>query len=237
MASLLELVQDCADRIGLPRPSGVIGQTDAQTRMLLQLIQQEGREQARRHTWQALTFQKTFPSLAQESQTDAIPDDFDRMVPETFWNRTNQWMVSGPLTAQEYADIVARSVQPVRQAFRIRGNAILMQPTPSAGETMAFEYVSKFWAGATGSTTPTLTGFSADSDIAYLDDELMRLGLVWRFKRARGLDYGEDFNAYERLLAQLSGRDGSRRILDMGKTQYTRVPRPPVAPDWSWNLS
>jgi hypothetical protein len=49
MASLLTIIQDVADRIGLVRPSSVIGSSDHQVRQLLALANQEGREQARRH--------------------------------------------------------------------------------------------------------------------------------------------------------------------------------------------
>lgn len=236
MASLLELVQDAADRIGITRPTSVIGSSDPGARMLLQCAQAEGRELARRHAWQGLTFEKTFVSVASESQTDALPSDFDRIVQDTFWNRTQQWPIGGPMTPQDYADLVARGVNPMHSVFRIRGNAILLAPAPAAGETMAYEYVSKFWAGTSGSITPTLAAFSGDTDIPYLDDEIMRLGIVWRYKKGKGFEYGEDFNSYEMAVAQLSGRDGGRKILRMGEQRVFR-PRAPEPPDGNWNIS
>ena len=219
--NLLEIVKDATDTIGLPRPSTVIGSVDPQVRKLLAAAQREGRELARRHAWQALKVGTTFTSVAQASQTSAVPADFDRMVNDTFWNRTQTREVQGPLTEQEYAEVVARGTTYFNQAYLIRGGAILITPTPTAGETMAYTYVTKFWAGTAASTSPTLSGFASDSDIPYLDDEAFTLGVIWRFKTS-GLEYGEDFAAYERLVAQLIGRDGGKRILDMNPSRRRR---------------
>jgi hypothetical protein len=237
MANLLSLAQDVADRVGLVRPTVVIGNSDAQVRNVLACAQQEGREQARRTGWQAITKEKTFTTIAQESQTGALPTDFDRFVPGTFYNRTRSRIVTGPLTAQEYADYKGRLTSIVYEAFRVRGDAILLLPTPTAGETMAFEYVSKWWAGTASDTAPTLEQFAADTDENFLDDELFRLGMVWRFKKSRGLDYGEDHQSYEMHLAQVMGRDGGTRTLNMGGRVDRRVPRAPQAPDGNWNIS
>ena len=40
-----------------------------------------------------------------EEQVSAIPADFLRFVPETFWNRTNRWRLSGPVTPAEWKEV------------------------------------------------------------------------------------------------------------------------------------
>jgi len=237
LASLLEIMQDVADRVGLVRPSAVVGSSDHQVRQLLSLANEEGRHLARRHSWQALTFEQTFPTVAQESQTGAIPAGFDRFIPGTFYNRTTNRIVTGPLTPQEYADYKARLTSIVYEAFRVRGDAILLLPTPSAGETCAFEYITKYWCAGASDTTPDQSAWAADDDIPFIDDELFRLGVTWRFLRTRGLDYAEPYQQYELHLAQLMGRDGGARTLNMGSRADKRVPRAPQAPDGSWNIS
>lgn len=235
--NLLQIIQDVADRIGLVRPSAVLGGADPQVRQLLALANQEGRELARRHGWQALTKEQVFTTVAQETQTGAIPADFDRLVPGTFYNRTSTRLVTGPLTAQEYADYKGRLTSIVYEAFRIRGDAILVLPTPGAGETMAFEYVSKHWCAGAADTAPDQSAWVADTDIPFLDAEAMTLGVAWRYLRSRGLDYAESFNVYEVHVAQLIGRDGGSRTLYMGGRPDRRVPFPPQAPDGNWNLN
>jgi hypothetical protein len=39
----------------------------------------------------------------------------------------------------------------------------------------------------------------------------MTQGVIWRWKAAKGLEYAEDYNKYERLVADQMGRDGGKR--------------------------
>lgn len=217
MSSLLTIIQDVADRIGLVRPSSVIGSADHQVRQLLALANQEGREQARRHSWQGITFEKTFTTVAQESQTGAIPDDFDRFVPETMFNRSRTRQLVGPMTPQEWAEYKGSASTVVFDAFRVRGSALLYAPVPQAGETVAYEYVSKYWCAGSEDTTPDQIAFLADNDVTFLDVEATTQGIAWRFQKSRGLDYSEAFQQYELQLATLMGRDGGTRVLSMGE--------------------
>ena len=225
MASLLSIVQDVADRVGLVRPTAVIGASDPQVRQLLALCNQEGRTLARRHTWQAITKEKTFTTIASETQTGAVPADFDRIVTGTFYNRSADRPVYGPMSALEWADYKGGRSSVVFHAFRLRGDAMLLAPTPGAGESLAYEYISTYWAGEASDTTPTLDAWLQDTDIPFLDAELMTLGTCWRFQKSRGLEYAETYQEYEFLLAQLTGRDGGARTLSMQETQRYRRPR------------
>lgn len=65
----------------------------------------------------------------------------------------------------------------------------------------------------------TLTGaFTADDNEFLLDDRLLTLGLIWRWKAQKGLDYSEDLQTYEIALAQAQVRDRGNFAL--------RAPRP-----------
>lgn len=219
MASLIQLIEQVADRIGLVRPTQVIGSSDPQARQLLALSNQEGRELARRHVWQALTFEHSFTTIASETQTSALPAAWDRFVPGTIYNRTKKRPVAGPLTAREWQDYKASQTSLVFDAFRVRGDAMLMAPTPSAGDSIYYEYVSKYWCMSAADTTPDQDAWAVDTDISVHDDELMILGVHWRYLRSRGLDYADVFQTYELALAQLTGRDGGARILSMGRRE------------------
>ena len=234
--SLLTLVQDAADRLGVVRPSSVIGSADQQVRQLLALAQQEGKELARRYAWQVLTKEKTFSATATETQSSVIPTDFDRFLPETFYNRTKTRYVQGPLNPQEWQDYKAQTTNILFDAFRLRGDSLLMAPTPTASETYAFEYVSTYWCTSTGGTTGTQAAWAADTDVGILPEELMILGVVWRFLRAKGLDYAEAFRSYEADLMRRKAWDGGKRSVNMGTARDYSRPRRPTFPDSSWNL-
>lgn len=231
--SLLTIVQDAAARVGVPQPSAVIGAADA--RPFLAVAQQEGKDLARRHNWSGLTKEKTFTSVAAAAQTSSIATDFDRIVNGTFFNRTTRRSVTGPLTAQEWQEIQGNLSTLVSQAYRIRGTSLLLTPTPSAGQTMAYEYISTYWLTNAGGTVER-AAWTADDDISLLSEELITLGVVWRYLRNKGLDYGEAFQSYEVAVASVMGRDGGKRMLDMGAARGQRLPIAPEFPDGSWAL-
>lgn len=237
MANLLSIIQDAADEIGLPRPSTVVGSSDSQVRQLLRVANQEGVELARRHDWQALTKEKSWTAAATEAQTGVMPSDFDRFIGGTFYNRGRTRLVAGPLTPQEWQDYKSRLASIVYDAFRLKGDTLYLLPEPSGSDTYVFEYVSKWWCSPASGTTPTQDAWTADTDVPYLPADLLTLGTMWRYKAARGLDYGQTFQDYELQLARITGREGGKRTLSMGSGESRRHPRPPQAPDGNWNMN
>lgn len=235
--SLLTLTQDACDRIGLPRPSAVVGSSDSQVRMLLALANQTGRALVKRHDWQRATFERTLTATATEEQSNALPTDFERMVPKTFWNRTTDRMVVGPLSPQRWQQIKSGLVTSVYDCFRIRGNGLLMTPTPAAGDSLAFEYVSKYWCMSASDTQedPDQSAWAQDTDVSIWDDEVLTLGVHWRFLQARGLDYGEAFRAYEVEVTRLISHDGVIHDLEMVTGATNGVSAPTVL-EGNWDL-
>ena len=225
--TLLTIVQAACDMIALPAPVAVVGNGDAAIRILLACAQREGKQLARRWTWQRLARKATFTSVAQETQTGALPADYDgRFLAGTFWNTTLHRVVPGPLSPQEWQQRVSSVGQGPYPAFRIQGNNLLMNPPPVAGETHTFEYItSSFCVSASGTEQ---TAWAADTDTGLLDEELMLLGIIWRFKQSRGMDYAEDMRTYEMEVTQAITRDGSRRTVNLSGDRDYDAPRYPL---------
>jgi hypothetical protein len=236
--SLLTCVQQAADRLGIVRPSSVIGSSDQQVRQLLGLAQQEGKELARRHPWQAIIKEKTITATASETQSGAIPSDFDRIINGTFFNRTKTRRVEGPMTAQEWQNYKSSVTTVLFDAFRIRGSAMLLAPTPTLSDSYAYEYVSLWWCTTAAGTAPTQSEWTADDDVGSLSEELMTLGIVWRFLKAKGLDYSEPFRSYEMQVGLAMSRDGGKRLsVSFAGPSYMKEPPRPTWPQGSWDLS
>jgi hypothetical protein len=113
-----------------------------------------------------------------------LPDDWSKQVPQTEWDRSNFWPLSGPKTAQEWQFIKGGIVSTgPRLRFRIQGDRIALNPVPSGGETLVFEYISNAWVLAADGTAKT--AFTADDDTCIFDDSLMILGtkMLWRMEK------------------------------------------------------
>lgn len=231
--SLLTIVQDATVECGVPRPSVAYGSTDDQIAQMVRLANKEGKELVKRFEWQVLTIERTFVSLAQETQTAILPTDFGRFVNETFYNRTRSRQFDGPLTPKDWQMRKATTANTIFDAYRVRGNALLIMPVPSAGDTYAFEYISKYWVDNDADGDGELAAFAADTNTALIDEEILTLGLIWRFKQARGLDYAEDFRTYEAWLNRTFAHDGGKRTMDLNARRPIG-PTPPQLPEGSW---
>lgn len=230
--SLLTIIAgdgNVCDRLGIQRPTAVAANTDLTIRQLLGFAQEEGDALARAYVWQALTTETTFVTLAQESQTGAIPADFDYYINDSMFNRSSRRRVTGPLSSEEWQVTKATLVTLVNPAFRMRGDAILITPTPAAGETMAYEYASKNWCRSNMSVGQT--AWAADADTAVLDEKLHILGIIWRWKKSKGLDYSEEMQNYEIQKAQAILRDGGRPRISADGAPRERVPMAPQTPE------
>lgn len=217
--TLLQMVQNACLEIGLKAPSSVIGNQDAQVKQLLALANREGQESHRSGYrsggWQALRKEWTF-NLVPFTEAYSLPSDYDFMIPQTAWDRSFRWQLLGPLSAQEW-QVLQSGISPVgpRLRFRIIGNAVHFQPVPGATQTDAivFEYISNAWCQSAAAVAQT--AWTADTDTFVLDDDLMELGLKWRMLRAKGLDYSEERQAYDRRMDQLVARDSGNRTLPL----------------------
>lgn len=143
----------------------------------------------------------------------AMPSDFSYFIIQTFWDGSYRWQLLGPLEAQE-KDVIKWGISPVgpRRRFWIRNNLIYLNPIPTnSTDVIAFDYYSKAWCSSATGTAQT--GWAADNDVYNLDEECFVLGLKWRFLRAKGLDYSQEYNDYELVTARVKARNGAGRDL------------------------
>lgn len=233
--TLLTMANEAQDTLSLPRSTVVVSSTDPNVRLLLALANQEGRALGRRAKWESLVTEKTFTSAATAIQTGAVPTDFNHIVNHTMFNRTQFRRVTGPLNAEEWQAQQALSTSLLTDSFRIQGGDIYIEPVPEAGDTYAYEYVSKNWCQSAASAGQIK--WTADDDTGVMDETLMVLGLIWRFRKSRGFDYAEEFNTYELEVEQAIMRDGGKRDLNYSlDNSLLDHAQPPFVIEGNWPL-
>lgn len=162
---------------------------------------------------QACTATGTGVTIIFGKDTYSLPNDFSYFQQLTWWDRTYRWQMMGPLTAQEW-QVLKSGLSPIgpRRFFRIMGNQFYIHPAPSTtGDTLVFEYYSNAWCqDAFGIAQST---WAADTDYYSLDDDAFILGLKWRWKAAKGLDYAQEKRDYDFSCERLLARDGGNRNL------------------------
>lgn len=236
--SLLTIIERVCGRTNVPVPTNVMGSiSDTQILQLVQLLEEEGTDLARRGAWQGITFEASWSTSAAEDQGTVVSkatNGFNYIKNGTFWDRTTKLPVLGPLSESEWAALKGLGTTGSRYAYRIRGGKILVNPVPTASLTWAFEYASKNWIlGADGTTYKS--AFTLDTDTVLLPEDLLVQGLRWRWKREKGLDYSEDMRTYEMQVTDAMARDGGKRTLSMSGRGHTL--RPGIfVPERNWSL-
>ena len=234
--SLLTIIQDASDQIGLPRPNSVVATTNAQVRQLLRFANVEGRDLSRRYDWQALMKQATHTTLAAENQgaiATIASDGFRSMVDNSLWNQSQLEQIAGPIDAADWQALQATVTSSPYYDYRIEGGDLYLYPAPPAGDTLGFAYVSKHWCEDSGGTGQE--EWAADTDAGRLDEHIMTMGIVWRFLRSKRMDYAQEYEDYEQLVNDEIRRDGTKPILNSTGPYYEYQPWI-RAPSGSWNL-
>lgn len=240
MASLscLEMVAAVCAEQALPVPDTLFGSSiDSQPLQLRALLNQELNEQ---RTWPdvyptLLIRQHTFTTTATEIQpANAVPDDLDHFVDSSMWDRTLTRPVVGPISPQLWQAWKARPVlTSVVFGYILMGNDFYTAPTPPAGDTIAYNYISKLSVYASGDTLPTQELFEADTDTCIFDTQVMERGLRWRFLRAKGLDYAQEYAAWVNSLQIWMSRQGGMPRISMAGS-YNDWLAGPFVPSFSF---
>jgi len=152
-----------------------------------------------------------------------IASDFLRFSNDTMWNRTTDRKYYGPLNNAQWQRLKASVSSGITNYFRIRGNALLFHPAPPAGESVFFEYIGKNWAITSGSTA-NATSFAADANTTVLDEDLITLGVIWRFLKQKGLPYDNQFQEYRLKLSEKQSKDGAKQIIRMAGPNRLYLP-------------
>ena len=215
--TILSMCQNVADFTGFERPTSVISNTDPIARQLLALAQREGKQLMRVSDWAILKKEHTF-STSNGTAAYALPSDFDRLVLETSYNRSDNDILTGPISSAEYQLVNhGMATTGTTEKFRLKAasNALKFEldPTPSSTQTIGFEYVSNQFCQSSGGSGQA--AWAADTDVGILDETTMEMGITWRFKAAHGLDFAEDFRQYQLEVRQAVARNGSSPVLQL----------------------
>lgn len=238
--NLLTEVQDFCERMLLPIPQTVVGSNDPQVQQIKSILYEAGNSLAIRGEWSRLTHETVHTTVAQEDQGNIYEitagnaaTAFRKMKNETMWDRTDRLPV-WPINPVHWQRIKSISAAMPRYRYRLVRARLLFTPTPPSGHQVAFEWVSKWWI-QDGTSGTIKERFSLDTDSFLVERELLKLGLAWRWRKAKGMDYAEEYEEYESRLAETLGHDVTRDTLYLDQTEPRA--RPGVfVPDYSWDL-
>ncbi len=190
--TLLSVINEVCDVVSLDRFDTVVGSVDPAAQTMVELAQEAGDEIARRVDWQRMLKQH----IASGSP-EALPDDFQRLIPGGAIRTATGDFFRPVANGSQWAVIVAvPSVQPY---FFIRANAVEFSPA-SAAVGAFVDYVSKNWI--IGDPYEEKDKLTANDDVAIFPERLLVKGILWRWRRQKGVPYDDNLAEFEADLVQ-----------------------------------
>lgn len=219
--SLLTIVQNACDQIqGVTRPSSVAGSLDGGIQQLQRLLNKAGKKLAKRHDWSTLKKTRTFTGIAAQAQTGEPPTGFKKFVAEgRLYNVNTDRPLVGAMSADKFTALTLLDLGGVDFYWTMIDGVINITPTPTTSNSFKYTYISKNWvrpAGASDDTTDKAS-FDADGDTSLIDEELLTLELVWRWKHAKGFEYAEDMRDAEDEIATAIAQDRAPHVVETAR--------------------
>lgn len=146
-----------------------------------------------------------------------LPLDYDHMpkgqqVHNASWPT---WNYYGASSLDEWLNYLNGEPQVIPGAWLILSGQMQFNPIIPTGQVAQYYYVSNQIVLEDG-TGSTKSQFTADSDTMLYPDRLLTLGLIWRWRAMKRLEYAEDMANFEKMKDQVAGEDKGSRILRDG---------------------
>jgi hypothetical protein len=218
--TLLTIVQDAATRAGFP-PGAIpaaAGSSDQNIQQLVLFSQDAGRELFERANWVNLDTAGTVTGDG-VSTLFQLPQDWMRFSPSDkspkgalVSSKYPLLPLQGPINTEDLNILKALPGSTVRPVWRIIGGALEIWPALALGELVTFNYYSSFWI-MNAARTVSRAVWVADDDFALISEDTIMKGTVWRWKASKGLEYAEDFRAYETSFSRNAAQQQTERVV------------------------
>lgn len=228
--AILPALQSAAIRLIGQKPATFFGASGTFEMEICDLANEVAQDVAKYQDWQALVRMATFTGNGILTGFD-LPADYDRMLGSAQVQDPANW-AWGYYRIHDYSsflELIARGFSPMPGGWIISGGQIHFGPAPADGHSATFPYVTSYWARASAGDKPA---FTEDTDAFLLPERLLTLGLVWRWRENKKLDFTGDMEAFTKALDEYAAKDRGTRII----RSSARRGWPGVGIAWPWAL-
>jgi hypothetical protein len=230
--SLLQICTRALEEIGgFDVPGSFYGNSNPTAKQCLRLVEREGSSLEKESRWTALITSTTITTVSGTATyaLSTYAPGFRAFANMSQWDRTNYLPLRGPLSGAQwqYRKSGLVTTGSLNRGFRIAGTSIAIDPTPSSADTLAFDYYDSRWIVDQSEVAGTyVTQFTSDNDTCRLDEDLLTMGLKWRFLQAKGMPYQPEYAEYESVKTSLLEDEAGKGPICLGAptTEFTNIP-------------
>lgn len=216
--SVYELALDAAADLSLQMDATLFeaySDGDTTSARLIRALHKTCRHLADALDWEIITAEHVFTSSPDEEQYNWRPANFLRFIPDTFWNRSGNIPLVGPLTPGDWQQYKTGYIIPSYPAYFIRQKRLYFASPPGGGQTISYEYITnEIGENVEGER---IARFTSDNDVPLWDDELLTLGTIYYYRQIARMEHSTDRLNFDICLSNHFKTDGGIKIFDMGK--------------------
>jgi hypothetical protein len=185
------------------------------------LMNTAGEELAIEYPWQTLHNQHQIVTAALDSGDYPLPVDFNYMINQTGWERSENVPLFGPLSPQDWTYLLGRDLvtYTIYASFRLKDGqfSIFPQPPP-VGLDINFEYVSLAWV-TDGDSGVRKQSVEKGNDIPVYNRTLISRYIKVKYYEAKGIDSTKAQDDFNQTFLFLTGQDWGAEILSAGRNR------------------
>jgi hypothetical protein len=229
---IAEAMNTAAIECAVPTPAAWVTATGTNEKIMRAMLADTVRELVRRNDWKQVTDSQQYSGTGGETYT--LPADFLRLASgdNAVYENTPNRRPCVPIDRDgDWTEIKQLNFAGVQRYYRLNGSDIdFFRPLPTGG-TVTLAYVSKNWKQDVTATRGD--AWTAETDQSLIPGYLLQLGVIWRFRRHKGLQYLDRKVEFETELARAIADDRpTGRVAFDGDRNLPRRPFEIPVPDF-----
>jgi hypothetical protein len=228
--TLLTTVQAVCAAVGVERPASVF--SNINNNRTMQEMLALANEMAQRiaydagHDWQVLKNRGEFVGGFHSGIDDGVsfydfPEKFKRfLLTSNIWRSTSTlYPMRFVPDADQWLQRRAAGYYDARGEWTTMGGAVWIAPPLNAASASApaqkatYAYLDKNCIRPYSVPHGETDRFTNDGDTTWIDERLLKLGMIWQWKANKGSPYAEDMASYNDALALAMGKDSPAPII------------------------
>ena len=198
MKTILEICREVADLAATKRPDNLFDANSQQESIFLSVAKSALDSLLRYGDWQELTKEgclRTVEGRTQYPISEFLPD-FYCLLNNTIFIKDSKERIIGAITPEQW----------MREKYFY-----------SSGNELKFKIQNGrvVWDFDTFEEKSSLT---SNTDVPVFDEYLVKLNILWRWLKRSGLDYGEEYDEFQRELKKRFGSEHSSSDINLAKS-------------------
>lgn len=217
--TFLKAAQSASLRLIGRKPSTFFSSQDVFEQEMCDLGNDVATDLMKSYDWRVLT--KTYSIAGDGSTTEYdLPDDYDRMPKKAAITRANwfDWNYTQTNDLDEWRSLLNGALAISPGFWIVLDGKFQFHPAISAGETAEIFYISKnIVESSAGVQKPQ---FTTDEDALRVDERLLTLGIIWKWRELKGMPRPGDQENFEKAFAEITSNEKGSRIFAEGRPSF-----------------